>query len=235
MDESIVCRILGGKAGRPLSDRACGIDPRTMAAGRLPQSTSASNAFDVDTIDSVRVRAALLDLVVTLAGLIRGRGQTARTMVLTVRLAGGARVQRTRALPAPSTHTDDLPTATFRILNSMAFQRARIRHFTLTADGLRPADEGPAPRSPSAGPGRQAPPEVNGRDLHPPSACLEPGGSQTTRRRGARRIPGPASNHRPLPRRHRAMHPAGRVVPRRHRRNPRPRHRLPMPPGVTQR
>ncbi|MFE4594370.1 DinB/UmuC family translesion DNA polymerase [Streptomyces laurentii] len=122
-----------------------------------PQSTSASNAsnaFDVDTIDPVRVRAALLDLVVTLAGRIRGRGQTARTMVLTVRLAGGARVQRTRALPAPSTHTDDLPTATFRILNSMAFQRARIRHLPLTADGLRPADEGPAPRSPSTGPGR---------------------------------------------------------------------------------
>ncbi|MFE6104686.1 hypothetical protein ACFVQ4_32655 [Streptomyces laurentii] len=59
-------------------------------------------------------------------------------MTLTVQLAGGARVQRTRALPAPSAHTDDLRTATFRSLDSMAFERARIRRLTLSADDLRP-------------------------------------------------------------------------------------------------
>ncbi|MFD0371081.1 hypothetical protein [Streptomyces sp. NPDC127114] len=42
-----------------------GIDPRGMTATRMPVSTSASRAFHVDTYDSVR--AALLDLVVTLA------------------------------------------------------------------------------------------------------------------------------------------------------------------------
>ncbi|MFJ9808969.1 hypothetical protein ACIRTB_12115 [Streptomyces sp. NPDC101158] len=78
MDETVVCRILGGKAGRTLQARAGGIDPRGVTASRLPESTSASHAFTVDTIDPVRVRAALLDLVVTLAGRIRGREQVTR-------------------------------------------------------------------------------------------------------------------------------------------------------------
>jgi DNA polymerase-4 len=40
MDESVVCRILGGKAARILRDRARGIDPRTVTAGCLPESAS---------------------------------------------------------------------------------------------------------------------------------------------------------------------------------------------------
>ncbi|MFI8966997.1 hypothetical protein ACIGO8_33360 [Streptomyces sp. NPDC053493] len=143
MDESVVCRLLGGKAGRTLRARARGIDPRTVTAARMPQSTSASHSFTIDTIDPVRVRAALLDLIVTLAGRIRGREQTARALTLAVALAGGGTVERTRALPAPSAHTEDLRSAAFRILDAMAFERGRIRRLTLIAEDLRPADEGP--------------------------------------------------------------------------------------------
>ncbi|MFD3729761.1 hypothetical protein [Streptomyces sp. NPDC058671] len=35
-----------------------------------------------------------------------------------------------------------MPSATFRILDSLALQRTRIRHITLTAEDLHPADEG---------------------------------------------------------------------------------------------
>ncbi|MFB9558611.1 DNA polymerase Y family protein [Streptomyces roseoviridis] len=143
MDETVVCRILGGKTGRVLRDRARGIDPRTVTAARMPESTSAAHAFDTDTLDPVLVRAALLDLVVTLAERLRGREQTARRVTLAVRLAGGATTERTLTLPAPSAHTDDLRTATFRLLDAMAFQRARLRRLTLIAEDLRPADEGP--------------------------------------------------------------------------------------------
>ncbi|MFF1511937.1 hypothetical protein [Streptomyces sp. NPDC058326] len=143
MEETVVCRILGGKAGRTLRERARGIDPRTVTAHRMPQSTSVFHAYSRDVYDPVLVRAGLLDLVVTLAERIRRRQQIARTVNLSVRLADGSTVDRTRALPQASAHTEDLRSATFRILDSLAFQRARIRRITLTAEDLRPADEGP--------------------------------------------------------------------------------------------
>ncbi|MDV9190803.1 hypothetical protein R6L23_21740 [Streptomyces sp. SR27] len=109
----------------------------------MPQSTSTFHAYDRDVYDPVLVRAGLLDLVVTLAERIRRREQIARKVTLSVRFADGSTLDRTRALPQPSGHTEDLRTATFRILDSFAFQRARIRRITLTTEDLRPADEGP--------------------------------------------------------------------------------------------
>ncbi|MFE7599838.1 hypothetical protein [Streptomyces sp. NPDC057494] len=143
MDEDVVCRVLGGKSGRTLRDRARGIDPRAITARRLPESTSAVHAFDRDMYDPVVVRAALLDLTVTLGQRIRGRDQIARKMTLSVRFADGSVIDRTRALAQPSAHTEDLRVTVFRILDSLGFQRARIRRLVLTADDLRPADEGP--------------------------------------------------------------------------------------------
>lgn len=93
--------------------------------------------------DPVLVRAALLDLTVTLGQRIRGRDQIARKVTLTVRFADGSTIGRTRALAQPSAHTDDLRVVVFRILDSLGFQRARIRRLVLTAEGLRPAGEGP--------------------------------------------------------------------------------------------
>ncbi|MFB7395182.1 hypothetical protein [Streptomyces sp. NPDC056191] len=143
MDETVVCRILGGKAGRTLRARARGIDPRAVAVQKIPESTSESFGFDRDVYDPVLVRAALLDLAVVLGDRIRGRGQIARGLTLAVRLAGGGATERTRRLPQPSAHTEDLRTGTLRLLDAMAFQRARIRRLTLTAEDLRPAEQGP--------------------------------------------------------------------------------------------
>ncbi|OKJ48629.1 hypothetical protein AMK27_38330 [Streptomyces sp. CB02009] len=143
MDETVVCRILGGKAGRTLRARARGIDPRAVAVRKMPESASESFGFDRDVYDPVLVRAALLDLAVILGDRIRARGQTARGLTLAVRLAGGGTAERTKRLPQPSAHTEDLRTGTLRLLDAMAFQRARIRCLTLTAEDLRPAEEGP--------------------------------------------------------------------------------------------
>lgn len=143
MEETVVCRILGGKAGRTLRARARGIDPRAVAVRKMPESTAESFAFDRDVYDPVLVRAALLDLAVTLGGRIRGRGQIASGLTLAVRLAGGGTTERTKRLPQPSAHTEDLRAGTLRLLDAMAFQRARIRRLTLAAEDLRSADEGP--------------------------------------------------------------------------------------------
>ncbi|MER5312623.1 hypothetical protein ABT034_33140 [Streptomyces sp. NPDC002773] len=181
MEETVVCRILGGKAGRTLRD-ARGIDPRTITAHRMPQSTSAFHAYSRDVYDPVLVRAGLLDLVVTLAERIRRREQIARKVTLSVRLADGSTVDRTRALPQPSAHTEDLRSATFRTLDSMAFQRARIRRITLTAEDLRPADEGPGT-------------QISLDSARENRLCLEPVLDRINQRYG-RRLAGPAGAYR---------------------------------------
>jgi DNA polymerase-4 len=62
-----VQRVLGGRAGRQVADRARGIDPRPVIPRALPASASVSRTFPRHTLDGAAVRAALLDLVVTLA------------------------------------------------------------------------------------------------------------------------------------------------------------------------
>ncbi|MFE6788123.1 hypothetical protein ACFVFF_38365 [Streptomyces sp. NPDC057680] len=181
-DENVVCRVLGGKAGRTLRDRACGIDPSTVAARRMPESTSAFHAFDRDVYDPVLVRAALLDLVTTLGQRIRGRDQIARKLALAVRFADGSTVERTRALLQPSAHTDDLRVTVFRILDSMAFQRARIRRLLVTIEDLRPAGEGPGTQI-SLAPAREN------------RLSLEPVLDRINSRYG-RRLAGPAGSYR---------------------------------------
>ncbi|MFD0141467.1 MULTISPECIES: DinB/UmuC family translesion DNA polymerase [unclassified Streptomyces] len=100
MDETLVCRILGGTTGRILRDRARGIDPRAVAVARMPESTSASFGFDRDMLDPVLVRAALLDLAVELDERIRGRAQIARGLTLAVRLAHGRHHPVRHSFPA---------------------------------------------------------------------------------------------------------------------------------------
>ncbi|MFB7411384.1 hypothetical protein ACFCZ2_29815 [Streptomyces sp. NPDC056202] len=143
MPEDVVCRVVGGKAGRTLRQRARGIDPRAVVPLRRPESTSARHDFQRDMLDPVLIRAALLDLVAELAERLRSRGQIARGCTLSVRLADGARVERTRKLPTPSGHTEDLRTAVWRSWDALAFQRARVRRVTVTAEELTAAEDGP--------------------------------------------------------------------------------------------
>nr|QIZ00471.1 hypothetical protein HEP87_50090 [Streptomyces sp. S1D4-11] len=93
-----VQRLLGGRAGRQVADRARG-RPRPVAPRALPVSASVSRTFPRHILDGAAVRAALLDLVVTLALQLRRRGQAARGPTLALRFAGAHRVGE--APPAP--------------------------------------------------------------------------------------------------------------------------------------
>ncbi|MET9954474.1 hypothetical protein ABZ135_23425 [Streptomyces sp. NPDC006339] len=152
--EHVVCRLVG-KQGRVLRERARGVDRRTVTPSRLPAAATVSHAFERDMLDPVLLRAALLDLVATLAERLRAREQIARGLTLTVRLADGGRIERTRRLPVPSAHTDDLRTVLWQIWDAMAYQRARIRRLVLTAEDLTPAEEGPGTQL-SLDPAREA-------------------------------------------------------------------------------
>lgn len=143
MPEDVVCRVVGGKTGRTLRMRARGIDPRAVVPLRRPESTSIRHDFNRDMLDRVLIRAALLDLVAELAKELRGRGQIARALTLSVRLADGSHVERTRKLPTPSAHTEDLRTTAWKTWDALAFQRARVRRLTVTAEELTAAEDGP--------------------------------------------------------------------------------------------
>ncbi|WP_318658287.1 DinB/UmuC family translesion DNA polymerase [Streptomyces triticiradicis] len=68
-------------------------------------------------MEGAAVRAALLDLVVTLAHRLRRRGRAARG--LTLRFAGGTSWDKTRRLTEPSAHDDDLRTTAYRLIDAV--------------------------------------------------------------------------------------------------------------------
>ncbi|WP_433892529.1 DNA polymerase Y family protein [Streptomyces sp. CA-111067] len=137
--EGTVQRILGGRAGRLLRDRALGIDPRPVTPSSLPSSTRERRTFDHDTLDAEAVRTALLESAVALGARLRARQQIAGTLALEVVFADGSTITRTRTLPEPSCHTEDLRTAAYGVFQAMDLQRARIRGITLTVDKLAAA------------------------------------------------------------------------------------------------
>ncbi|MFF2431284.1 DNA polymerase Y family protein [Streptomyces mirabilis] len=136
-----VQRLLGGRAGRQAADRARGIDPRPVTPRTLPASASVSHTFPRHTLDGAAVRAALLDLVVTLAHQLRGRGQAARGLTLTLRFATGTTWEKTRRLPEASAHDDDLRTLAYRLIDAAGLQRGRLTGITLKGDDLIAADQ----------------------------------------------------------------------------------------------
>ncbi|MEU1892221.1 DinB/UmuC family translesion DNA polymerase [Streptomyces pristinaespiralis] len=152
---------------------------------RMPDSTTAHTAFPADMLDPVVVRAALLDLVETLGRRLRGRGQIARALTLTVRLANGSTVTRTRtrALDRPSGHTEDLRTTALQLLERYGFQRARLRRLRLTCEDLRPAEDGPGT-------------QLSLDAAREQRLALEPVMDQINAKRGGRRLVGPAGAYR---------------------------------------
>ncbi|MET8957193.1 hypothetical protein [Streptomyces sp. NPDC004533] len=136
-----VQRLLGGRAGRTAADRARGIDPRPVIPRTLPAAATVRHAFPRHTIDGADTRAALLDLVVQLGRLLRGRGQGARALTLTLRFAGNSRWEKTRRLPEPSAHDEDLRILAYQLMDAAGLQRGRLTGLLLKGDDLISADQ----------------------------------------------------------------------------------------------
>ncbi|MFE5402774.1 hypothetical protein ACFQ9Z_15605 [Streptomyces sp. NPDC056580] len=135
-----VQRLLGRTHGRLAADRARGIDPRPVVPRTLPASAAVRHIFERHTLDGASVRSALLDLVVRLGLLLRHRGQAARALTLTLRFAGGTTWDKTRRLPEPSHHDEDLRTLAYQLMDAAGLQRARLTGLTLRAEDLIDAD-----------------------------------------------------------------------------------------------
>ncbi|MFF7415774.1 DNA polymerase Y family protein [Streptomyces lydicus] len=129
-----VGRILGGKAGRVMHERARGIDPRPIVARALPLTVSERAAFRHDTLDPTMLRSALLHLTVTLGARLRTRQLAATSLSVNVVFADGAAITRSRKLRETSAHDEDLRTVAYALWEAFAFERARIRGLAVRVD-----------------------------------------------------------------------------------------------------
>jgi DNA polymerase-4 len=102
----------------------------------LPATASVRHRFDEHTLDGAAVRAALLELVVRLGTRLRGRGQAARALTLTLKFAGGSSWEKTRRLTAPSAHEDDVRRLAYQLMDAAGLQRGRLTGLTLKGEGL---------------------------------------------------------------------------------------------------
>ncbi|MFJ1837934.1 hypothetical protein ACIOJ9_29195 [Streptomyces sp. NPDC088175] len=140
LSEATAQRILGGQPGRLLRDRAWGLDPRAVTPTALPRSTSERRDFDRDELDPEVVRTAILDAAYVVACRLRERGQAATGLELHLRFADEAQLTRSRRLPTPSAHTEDLRDAGFALFARLGLQRARVRGVSVRATELVDAD-----------------------------------------------------------------------------------------------
>ncbi|MFE4825286.1 ImpB/MucB/SamB family protein [Streptomyces sp. NPDC056672] len=144
-------RLLGAGPARSLAERARGHDPRPVAPLEPAAHMAADLVLDRDCLDPVRHHRAVLGLADRIGQRLRGEGQAARRLTLTVRYADRGSTTRTCPLPEPTNHSPALATAALGLLTALGLQRARVRAFVIRADGLSSA--GAAHRQLSLDPG----------------------------------------------------------------------------------
>ncbi|THA67683.1 hypothetical protein E6P78_15320 [Streptomyces sp. A0958] len=132
-------RITGARTGRDLWERARGIDRTAVVPNAAARSVAAERTFPRDELDRERQRRALMSLTEELGARMRGEGQVCRSLAVSVRYAdrtGYSTLTRSRTLREPTAHSAELTALAYRIHDSFALQRARVRGIGLRAEGL---------------------------------------------------------------------------------------------------
>jgi DNA polymerase IV len=104
LDEDALRRLLPGKVGSMLRDRARGIDRRGLELSTEPVSISNEETFDRDIADRERLADEILRMATRLAESLERRGYTARTVTTKVRYPDFSIRSRSTSLPVG---TDD--------------------------------------------------------------------------------------------------------------------------------
>jgi DNA polymerase-4 len=104
LDDDGLRRLLPGKVGPLLRDRARGIDPRGLETQTQRVSISQEETFERDIADVEQLRAELRRMSARLAEYLQRKGETARTVTTKVRYPDFAIRSRSTSLPVG---TDD--------------------------------------------------------------------------------------------------------------------------------
>jgi DNA polymerase IV len=92
-------RVIGGKIGRGIRDRARGIDPRSLEVSVERISISQEETFERDIGDPERLHDELRRMATALAAHLQGRAQVARTVTTKVRYPDFSIRTRSTSLP----------------------------------------------------------------------------------------------------------------------------------------
>ncbi|MFF4752503.1 DinB/UmuC family translesion DNA polymerase [Streptomyces sp. NPDC002514] len=99
-----------------------------------------------DCLDPAQHHRAVLGLAEQVGVLLRGEGQIAGSITLTVRCADHSSTTRTRTLQEPINPSAAHAAPALGLLTALGLQRARVRACALRADG-RPSSRASAPIS----------------------------------------------------------------------------------------
>ena len=99
LDDVALRRLLPGKVGTMLRDRARGIDPRRLELSTEPVSISNEETFDRDISDRERLRDEVRRMAVRLVESLERKGYTARTVTTKVRYPDFSIRSRSTSLP----------------------------------------------------------------------------------------------------------------------------------------
>ncbi|MGW1212381.1 DNA polymerase Y family protein [Streptomyces sp. NPDC002499] len=134
-------RLLGAGQARLLAERARGHDPRPIVPAEPAAHLTADLVLSRDCLDPAQHHRAVLGLAEQIGQRLRTERQITGRLTLTVRYADRTSTTRTRALPEPTDHSPALTATALGLLTSLGLQRARVRAFTIRADGLLPAGD----------------------------------------------------------------------------------------------
>ncbi|WP_431955134.1 hypothetical protein, partial [Actinacidiphila sp. bgisy167] len=122
--------LLGALPGRGVWERAHGLDPAPIAPDHPFGSLVADRLFTVDATDPTdrgALSRAVLELGLGLGDRLRGTGRTTTGLTLTVRLAGGSSVSRSRTLPEPTCDPGELAEAAYAMHEALGPHGAPVR------------------------------------------------------------------------------------------------------------
>jgi DNA polymerase-4 len=104
LEDAVLARLLPGKIGRLLRDRARGIDPRPLETEAETVSISTEETFDADVADRQQLHEELHRMAARVAERLAEAGQAARTVTTKVRYPDFSIRSRSQTLPVG---TDD--------------------------------------------------------------------------------------------------------------------------------
>jgi DNA polymerase-4 len=124
LDDDELRRLLPGRAGRMLHDRARGIDPRGLEHSVERVSVSQEETFEQDVGDIAILHAELRRMAARLAEHLSARGEAGRTITTKVRYPDFAIRSRSTTLPAGVDDAETIGDVACRLLDRALRDRA---------------------------------------------------------------------------------------------------------------
>ena len=139
LGDAELSRLLPGKVGRLLHDRARGIDPRGLELSTERVSISNEETFDRDVDDRVVLHAELRRMAARLAEHLRSKGEAARTVATKVRYQDFTIRSRSTTLPAGVDDAETLGDAACNLLDRALRDRpGPLRLVCVTISNIEP-------------------------------------------------------------------------------------------------